>query len=158
MFYSSSDFAMRGPPPPPLDLDGPPAAPLAAASAGPVQLTTPRKKSSTDASRSCSSEDELEEPTSTEHETEADADASATGEEDDALRLRGGVVRRRKKSPTKRALDDLAKAWAVNLGDDPLHAKHDRVGRSPTGRGTPEKRYALFFLSFPPLCVRTYPF
>lgn len=90
MFFSASDFSR---PPDPLALA--------------LQVTPCRKK------RGNASTDEEESSASSEEGENVVSEGEEAG---DALKLRGGVVRRRKKSPVKRGLDDLAKVWEVDLG------------------------------------------
>lgn len=128
MFFSSSEFVR----PPPRPLDG-----LILA----AQVTPCRKKR-----ENASTEEE----SSSSSSEEGEVFVSEEDEGEDALRLRGGVVRRRKKSPVKRGLDDLAKAWAVDLGPRRTNSQEGkRLARSlESGQGSLHQRF-VSLSSFP---------
>lgn len=119
MFFSTSDFA-RGPPSPVRGVEVP------------LDTTPCRKKRGNASAEDCSSSSDDGEG---EVEREGGEIVRVESDDADALKLRGGVVRRRKKSPVKPGLDDLAKAWAQ-------HARR-------VGQGSNDQRQAPLPLPLP---------
>jgi len=113
MFFSTSDFAR----PPPL----------LSPTSSPLIFDVPSPPISKDALQQ--SQDSSG---SSEEEEEEEVDAPPWLLEGGAVKL----VRRRKKSPNRGGLNDLAKFWAVQLGDSKREKERRNAKRTPTGEHT----------------------